>query len=453
MSTAIHRRIASRLRNFTSDNAGNLSIFMALSAIPFLAAVGIAIDYSRGVSAQQGLQQIADAAALAAAAGDNQTVQQRRDTALQYVAANEDVLSGVEIKDRTVNIGPNTVDVILTANIEGTISKVIAKNTTQGSAETAGNETYDGDYDVGAASKAAFGADSYMCLEALHTTAKNSIYFYGNVEFLASDCAVHTNSNHTQAMYTQGNAYAEASGFCAVGGWVGSGYSETPTGGCPVRPDPYTTYVTAADAAMASATTRSNSKLTFKNNAPAGATLQPGIYNGGISIETSGKVTLMPGTYYIRNGGFSMSSSSELYGYGVTIYLVGNGPTQGGSKNPSVLTIGSQSIVDLKAPTSGSLASIILMQSPTSNANDVAGISTITSGGDVNIEGGVYFPQQTFSIHANGDMNVDSDYFPIISKKFEMGGTATLFVDMDWEAAGFPPPENLKTEGYHLLTQ
>jgi hypothetical protein len=84
------------------------------------------------------------------------------------------------------------------------------------------------------------------------------------------------------------------------------------------------------------------------------------------------------------------------------------------------------------------------MQASDSNTDDVAGINTITSGGNVNIEGGVYMPEQTFTIHANGDMNQTSNYFPIIAKKFEMGGTATLFVNLDWEAAGFPAPDSPK---------
>jgi Flp pilus assembly protein TadG len=453
MSAQIHKTLARRLRDFAADRSGNITMMFAISAIPFIAAAGIALDYSRGVSAKTGLQQIADAAALAAAAPDDWTEAQRTAAALKYVDANKGVLSGIDIVGKDVIIGPNTVDVALTANIQGTLTRVMASNSGSGSAENAGDGSYTGKYDVGAKSKAAFGKGGYMCLEALHPSAKNSVYFYGNVEFLASSCSVHTNSTHAQAMYTQGNAYAEAASFCAVGGWVGSGYSTDPTGGCPVRPDPYTAFVTAADSAMATAVTRSNSKLVIKNNTPAGVTLQPGIYNGGISIETAGKATLSPGTYYIRNGTFSMSSSSEVYGNGVTIYLVGNGPTTGANKSPSVLSIGSQSIVNLKAPTSGPLASMVLMQSPTSNANDVAGISTITSGGNVNIEGGVYFPEQTFTIHANGDMNQNSDYFPIIAKKFEMGGTATLYVNLDWQAAGFPDPETLKTQGYHLLTE
>ncbi len=451
MCKKIHSSLAKRLRGFASDRSGNITLFFALSAIPFVAAAGIALDYSRGVSARTGLQQVADAAALAAAAPDTATEAQRKAVALRYVDANKSVLSGVEIKDKVVTIGPNTVDVALLANIEGTLTRVMAQESGVGAAENGGNEGYKGKFDVGAKSKAAFGKDGYMCLEALHNTAQNSIYFFGNVDFLASSCSVHTNSNNSQAMYTQGNAYAEAASFCAVGGWVGSGYSNDPKGGCPTRTDPYTAYETAANAELASATTRSNAQLHVKN---ATMNLQPGIYKGGISVETGGIANFAAGTYFIKDGGFLMSSSAVVNANtGVTIYLVGNGPTSGSGKNPSIVSIGSQSNLHLKAPTTGPLASMALMQASDSNVNDVAGVNTIISGGTVNIEGGVYMPQQTFKITANGDMNQTSKYFPIIAKKFEMGGTATLYVNLDWAAAGFPDPANLKTEGYHLLTE
>jgi Flp pilus assembly protein TadG len=446
MSTLIRKRLATSLRNFAADRSGNLTMVMGLSAVPFLLAVGVAVDYSRGVTARTGLQQISDAAALAAAAPASATTDERKSIALNYIDANDDVLAGIDIKDKTVTVGPNTVDVALTANIEGTIVKVGESSSGSGAAENGGSSNFSADYDVGSKSKAAYGKDGLMCLMSLNSSAYEAVKFYGNTEFMASSCSVQANSTNSTAMITWGSAYAEASTFCAVGGWKGSGFEPDPTGGCPVKTDPYASLAMPST----SVTVRSNSQLVIKNQT---MTLDPGVYKGGISIQTGGKAILNPGTYVIQDGGFLMSSSAQVTGTGVTIYMYGNGPTTGSGKNPSIIDIGSQSTVYLKAPTSGTYAGIAIIQDKNSNANDVAGTTTITSGGNVNIIGAVYMPKQTLKIWASGDMNVDSSYFPIITDKFEMNGSGTLHVNIDYAAAGFPKPDALVTKGYLLLTQ
>jgi hypothetical protein len=136
-----------------------------------------------------------------------------------------------------------------------------------------------------------------------------------------------------------------------------------------------------------------------------------------------------------------MSSDSTLNGLtGVTFYLTGT----------SYIDIGSQGVVKLKAPTSGTYAGMVIIQDKTSN---VGVENKISSGGNVDIEGAVYMPKQKLTVWASGDMNVNSKYFPIIADKFEMGGNGTLHVNLDWAGAGFPEPTALATKGYLLLSQ
>ena len=54
-------------------------------------------------------------------------------------------------------------------------------------------------------------------------------------------------------------------------------------------------------------------------------TLNPGVYDGGISMSGSSSVTLNPGVYYINGGGINMSGSSSITGNGVLIYNTGGG--------------------------------------------------------------------------------------------------------------------------------
>jgi len=52
--------------NFFRDEAGNLTSMFALSLLPVLGLVGIAVDYSQSVTRKATLDSIADAASLAA---------------------------------------------------------------------------------------------------------------------------------------------------------------------------------------------------------------------------------------------------------------------------------------------------------------------------------------------------------------------------------------------------
>lgn len=55
------------MRSFRDSRSGNMAVMMALAAVPVLAAVGVAADYGRAVTARSFLQNETDAAALAAA--------------------------------------------------------------------------------------------------------------------------------------------------------------------------------------------------------------------------------------------------------------------------------------------------------------------------------------------------------------------------------------------------
>ena len=57
------------------------------------------------------------------------------------------------------------------------------------------------------------------------------------------------------------------------------------------------------------------------------------------------------------------------------------------------------------------------------------------------------------TIWANGDMNTASPYFPMVVDSLNMGGNATLHVNLDWSLAGFPEPVELKKKARVLLTQ
>jgi hypothetical protein len=432
MTKSIIGALAKRLTRYLSNDKGNITIISTLALVPVTFAAGMALDYSRGVTAKTGLQQISDAAALAAAAPVNATTDQRKDLAMRYISQNKDLMNGINITDKNVVVGPNTVDVTLAALVEGTLVNVAVNKSGDGAAEN-GGEGLNPDIDVSSHSKAAFGKESYRCLLSLSPSDYEAVRFYGNAEFMASVCTVHANSNNLTAMRTQGSAYAEAEDFCAVGGWVGSGFEPDPTGGCKVQTDPYADYQWPSVGSC----NHNNKRL----NVGVTETLSPGVYCGGIEFRSHSVANFQPGLYIIKDGTLDIKIHSTINaGNGVTFYLVGN----------SNVNVTSGANVNIKAPASGPTAAMAVIQHPSSNP----GVwNYVSSGGNVNITGAWYTPTQNLTVWANGDTNGSSPYFPMVVNKFEMSGDATLYVRLDWEAAGYDEPVNLKSPHYVLLSQ
>jgi hypothetical protein len=131
----------------------------------------------------------------------------------------------------------------------------------------------------------------------------------------------------------------------------------------------------------------------------------------------------------------------------VVFYLTGN---------VSNVDITSGAIVTINAPKTGEgvgqAANYEGFAFMVDRATGIGNEHYISSGGAVNINGAFYAPNANLTIWANGNMNGASSYFPIVTSKFQMNGTATLYVKLDYAAAGYPEPTQLKTAGKITLT-
>jgi Flp pilus assembly protein TadG len=464
--------------SYLRNSAGNATMITGIAAIPLIASAGLAIDYVRGIRAAGELQQVADSAALAAAAAENFTattttgrMAERQAIAEAYLDQQLPNIQDLEIEgDPEVVVGPNTVDIEVNAKVKGSLINVV--NGIYDSAETS-DEDIDGsvassggkEIDLTITSKIGYTKESYVCLLATdRTTLAEQVNFQGNSEFMAT-CSVHANSNSNTAIKTSGNAYAEAESFCSVGGWSGSGFTPDPTGGCSAKDDPYATKAmptvgSCLTSAPSGATYNSSSGITVKNNT---ATLSPGVYCGGLHVEVGGTAKLQKGLYVIKQGTLDVASGAALYAdgsngsqEGVVFYLAGSG---------AYVTIASGGTFKVTAP--GTTTSITSTENykgfavmsdrrattkTTCTGNGYNSISS-QNNGDVDIEGGFYVPNQILCVTANGDVNSSSSYFPMIVKQLKMNGTATLYVNNDWNDAGFPEPTELKTSGNVQITQ
>ena len=129
---AMRRLASAALRRFWKDNRGSTSLISIMAAIPVVAAAGMGIDYSRTVRAKTEIQEVADAAALAAASGKNITGPasakqvQRQNIASKFITDSLAKVSDVEIiGSPQIIAGPNTVDVSINARVKGTFLNVL----------------------------------------------------------------------------------------------------------------------------------------------------------------------------------------------------------------------------------------------------------------------------------------------------------------------------------------
>jgi uncharacterized repeat protein (TIGR01451 family) len=129
--------------------------------------------------------------------------------------------------------------------------------------------------------------------------------------------------------------------------------------------------------------------------------LSPGTYDGGIFINGSGPVTLLPGVYYMNGGGFVVSGQGSVTGTGV---LIVNAPLA----STDVITLTGQARVNLTAPTglTGALApynGITIMQAPAS-ANPIS----VVSQGSLTMTGTLYAPAALLKINGTASVTVSA---------------------------------------------
>ena len=150
------------------------------------------------------------------------------------------------------------------------------------------------------------------------------------------------------------------------------------------------------------------------------ATLQPGLYVGGISaINSNAKITFSPGTYLLAGGGLEITGNATIQGTGVTFYN-----TSSSSFAYAPINISGNVTANLSAPTSGAFAGILFFQDR-SVANTPANASTIQGNSSNTLNGALYFPTTGLTFNGN---SATSGYTFLISDTLTMTGnvSATL---------------------------
>ena len=137
----------------------------------------------------------------------------------------------------------------------------------------------------------------------------------------------------------------------------------------------------------------------YAGNSNKTVKIEPGIYQGGISVSGQVSLQMGPGIYYMEGGGFSFTGQGNLEASGVMIV---NAP----SSNSDVISINGNGVINISPPTSGIYKGISLWQAR-SSTNDLS----VTGNGGSTYSGTFYAAEG--HIKCNRQWHKRSDRQPV----------------------------------------
>jgi len=393
--------IRARLRRGLREESGQALVFGVVSMIAVLPCVGLAIDVGQIRYEQQQMQSAADAAALAGVIEVSSCGSTADCTAMQTAAKQALVENGFSSSSftvltqcasagsgltLTVNNGPcalgstdpnkgNTsyVETVLSGPVSTIFANMIGirsiRITVRAEAGTHGGVP---------PNCLVVSADSAASTQGITLQGGST----GGIN--TPNCGIYDDDSNTSNALVDNSGNVTSSKFMVVGGKQNSGatFSSTPVTGASVLPDPLSYLTTDSDAPTAGS-------CTSQSATPAnGATLTHGTFCSGITLNANVSVTLSAGTYYIENG-ITVDSGATLIGTsGVTLY-VASGSVGFNSTN---------STVELTAPTTGTLAGIVIWQA----SSDTNGIN-LDAGSTSEYNGAIYAPTAQLTLNSGSN--------------------------------------------------
>ncbi|HXV73708.1 MAG TPA: pilus assembly protein TadG-related protein [Sphingomonadales bacterium] len=229
------------------------------------------------------------------------------------------------------------------------------------------------------------------CVFALNDELDGTITLNGN-SVVKLNCGVFSNSAGDFGIEENGNPCLWATSIEVVGGSSPGCYKDEigevmePTEGVAHRADPLSNLpepeVGGCDF---------TSEVSFSGQ--TGGTLQPGVYCGGLSINTDQQVTFAPGMYIFNSGNISINGNANVSGTGITLYFADAGA------NTTRITVNGGANVGLQAPTSGTYQGILIFES----RDAPGGTQRFNGGASMDLEGIIYTPNAHLEFAGTND--------------------------------------------------
>jgi Flp pilus assembly protein TadG len=382
-----------KVRLGPADDRGSVAVYFSLALFPILMMTGAVIDYGRALSAKAHLQSAVDAATVAVV---QSSVVSPNFTQGQRLALAQKAFSGA--------LGPlaNTLNVTV-----GETDPTSAKNYYEVTASTSVPTAIMGIAKINSMPIRVKSGGQEMnqktpgggCVLSLDNSAVDAFYDNGNASVTLTSCDIYDNSSNGAALAVGGSATLTARKVSVTGGVTGASKITTTGGiftGAARTPDPYANVPIPAYLGC-----DHNNYSTTKNDA-----LTPGVFCGGIQINSKAVVTMAPGLYVIDGGSFTINGQASLSSItvggvsGVTIVF-----TSSKGNNWPTVTFNGGGTINLTAPTTTDIANGnkglngILFYG---DRNMPVGTSFKINGGSTQIlTGAIYLPEAAVTYSGN----------------------------------------------------
>jgi hypothetical protein len=405
---------------------GIIAVLVVLCLAVLLGVAALALDGGMALAERRRAQDVADAAALAAAADLFAKYQSNHGqdvngtaaaSALSIAAANryrndgtqsvvtvrvspaQPVQPDLTITDSSGNLKPGYAEVIVQYNEPRFFSGIWG----QGTIPIVGRAVARGTWIT---------IPEGVIL--LDPTSAGALTAKGNGGLTVTGGSVIVNSSDPSGATAVGNATLTAPAFEFAGtpGYSTNGnaqFNGTINSGATPVADPLA-YLTPPDPSQLVLQHAGGLHITADNS----VTLNPGVYRGGIQITGKGGVTLNSGVYYMDGGGFSITGQGALSGNGVLIY---NAP----ATSSDAINLAGQGRLSLTPMSTGAYQGISLFQDRTSSAT-----ISIKGNGSVNIIGTVYAASSTLDVTGNGSGDVIGSQFIGYDMSLKGNGDVTI---------------------------
>jgi len=418
------RRMIRAARNFSLDRSGNIAIAFMFALTALLMAAGVAANYAVATTAKGELQGAADAAALAGAK-ELSLADSNRVNVPSVVQAVVDSFLGANIApgavrgyDVSTNIidvanAPLQVDVKLTAISKGPFGSGLGLGPTK----------------IAVESVATVVGKPNVCVLALDPSAMGTIYLQKSAKVAGQNCGVYSNSTHPNGIKAFNSSMLTASVICSAGGKAGSkgNFTPDPLTDCPQFDDPLAGVPEPAPGGCPAV----SPPLVIAN---VTATLNAGVYCGGITIKGAANVTFGPGIYTIENGPLLVQDTASIAAVNAGFFF-------NGAKASFTFTAGAS--VNLIAPKSGQMAGLLFFASR-SQANLQF---LISSNNARQLLGTIYLPEGQLTINANAPVADQSAYTAIVARKLTADAGPTIVLNTNYTLTDVPVPNGIRGAG------
>lgn len=315
---------------------GTVVVLTALALVPLVGVMALVLDGGLQMIERQQVRAAADAAAYAAAgivARPGGTTFEAR-TVAQQIAS----LNGYSTSDVTINIPPTSgpfagngeyIEVIVRSDRARLFSAIWGRGTL-----TARGRAVARVFTEPKPSPSIILLDP-SARAALNVAGSARIVTNGGIQVNSShaEAAIATNMGYTQstAVNIKGNYWTDSSGkfkITKADGTVDA--SLTPTTGGSAMKDPLSDLPAPSLAGMLMGGVADPNALPVWMRPPAGTsqvpgygtyTIKPGYYDGGLELRGGAVVTMQPGIYYMKGGGFTVANGVTVTGQGVMVYV------------------------------------------------------------------------------------------------------------------------------------